>query len=233
MTPVELTDLLEEKRAEMLRIARARLRRHGLEADAEDFVQEGMIHLLNHADSLTPLEVGGWFRTYMLGAIRDQVGKETTRGRVKGELAIVYQPDSQGLMKWRERLKIDVELALGLLEDRTRHIVQMMWMEDYNRRSVVRLLKISEHTVTDALAEARPILEKALAKYDHRNRPASVPAEDRCLASQPPYKKESDETDTPMPEGGTGHEMTDLEMDALVLAVFEPYDALEVTGVAA
>lgn len=211
MTSEELSTALEAKRPEMIRIAAAKLRRHGLEYEAEDFVQEAMIEILRGLaeDRYTFDEgVGPIFQTTLVHRIYDRFAKERTAQRTTDEYTRIYQPDSQAHMQQRERLKVDVELALAKLDPLTGQIARLVWMEALTYRQIMRQLRVTDRTITAALNEARPVLCSELARYDHRQRPPSVPARERVSTSQPPYKKENDETDTASPDGGHGGEMT-------------------------
>jgi RNA polymerase sigma factor (sigma-70 family) len=165
MTPDELAQLLDEKRPEMIRVAESRLRRHGLEYEAEDFVQDAFLKLLNYRHQMTVPEAGAFIHMTVVHLIRDHLAKEQTKERATDEYTRVYQPDSQGQIRQRERLKLDVSLALDKLDAPTARIVQLVWMEGYNYRQVMKMLKITDRTITESLAAALPILQKVLGHY--------------------------------------------------------------------
>jgi RNA polymerase sigma factor (sigma-70 family) len=177
MTSDELVAALEAKRPEMLRIARAILRRSGMEADAEDFLQDATIKILaGLQDERYTFDegVGGMFQTAIINLIHDHRAKERTREHTSDEYTRIYQPDSQAQIQQRERLKIEVALALGQLDSRTREIVELVWMEGNNWTRTARLLKCSKRDVQAGLERALPILQQALARYDHRHRVSHV-----------------------------------------------------------
>lgn len=217
MTTEELVTALEAKRPEMMRIAQALLRSSGLVDEAEDFIQDALIKILRNAEGYTFDEgnVGGLFQTTLVHLIYDRNAVKKTAERGSDEYTRIYQPDSQAQIKQRERLKIDVALAMDRLPDPlTRQIVRLAWMNDQPHRRIKRTLKVSGETVAQALAVAKPILRLELARYDHRQRPANIPlTEDRpgVSTSQPLYKEGTDETDSTIPLGGSGPEMNLLE----------------------
>jgi RNA polymerase sigma factor (sigma-70 family) len=191
----ELAQALEEKRAEMTRLAYGLLRRSGLSGDAEDVVQDAMMKILSMTDYDFTDGVGGVFASSVMGLVINLVKIHTRRVElVSDDYTRIYQPDSQAHMRQRERLKIDVEEALALLEPQTSQIVRLTWMEDMTYLNIQAELTVAPNTIADALASAKPVLQIALARYDHRQRPANVPAEERVSASQPPYKEGIDET---------------------------------------
>jgi RNA polymerase sigma factor (sigma-70 family) len=201
MTPEELAEALEAKRPEMIRVASARLRRHGLEYEAEDFVQEAFIKILGGVaeNNYTFAEgIGGLFTTTLITLIQNRIRDTRRRDVLTDEYTRIYQPDSQAHIQQRERLKLDVSLALDKLPDaRTRAVVRLIWMEEHTHLQTAKILKCSTRDTLAALATALPILQAALARYDHRQRQPSVPALDRLgvSPSRPPYKEETDETD--------------------------------------
>ena len=199
MNADDLAQVLETKRLEMVRIIGARLRYHGREMDAEDIIQDAMVNLLEYQPPIRPEELPGLFHATASRLAYNRIRDTKNHNGRHDEYTTVYQPDSQAHMRQREQLKVDVELALDKLPDeRTRQVTRLVWMEGYNWTRTAKVLRCSKRDVQTSLETALPILQLELARYDHRVRPANVPAADRLgvSASQPSYKEESDETDS-------------------------------------
>jgi RNA polymerase sigma factor (sigma-70 family) len=199
MSPVELAEILESKRPEMLRTTEALMWRYSLPtADAEDFLQEASIRLLNMVDDITPTEMMGLYFTTIRNLLKNRVRDTQEHNDDKTDIALhFYEQDSQAQMQQRERLNVEVAEAIARLPERVRRVVELIWMEEQTHLQAATILKCSTRDTLAALEVALPLLQTTLARYDHRRRLPSVPVEgDRGKISQPAHREASDEDPT-------------------------------------
>jgi RNA polymerase sigma factor (sigma-70 family) len=199
MSPDELALALEVKRSEMLRATEALMWRYNLPtADAEDFLQEAILRLLNMTEAITAGEMLGLYYTTIRNLLKNRVRDTQARSDDDKDVALLfYEQDSQAQMQHRERLNVEVTDAIQRLPERTRRAVELIWMEECTHLQAATTLKCSTRDTLAALESARPLLQAALTRYDHRRRLLSVPIEgDRGKISQPAHREASDKEPT-------------------------------------
>lgn len=167
MTPEQFTYLVCTKRDEMVRIARARLRRVGLAHEAEDFVQTALTKMLAHHEYITAGEaIGGYFATVIMNEIKDYLARQKRSVEPTAQ-AFIDLMEGVSEVAAREKLQLDVHLALEALPDpRARTIAWLTYAEGMSTREVGKHVGVSYTTVQTVLNETvLPVLRAVLAPY--------------------------------------------------------------------
>lgn len=185
MTESEFELLVSTKRADMVRIARARLRRYGLDSEAEDFVQSALLRIANTRENITLTEATGpFFVIVMIGLIKNRLVHLSQASAVETQGAVVLQncPETPGNTR-QERVATDVAAALDALPtDRMREAARLHYCEGWTHPEIARTFRVPLRTIERELATARDALRSTLAAYGptkrtNRTKPSDGPAD--------------------------------------------------------
>lgn len=169
MTNEDWEALIAGEREGMVRFAWSRLRRGGLEYEAEDIVHDAFLKMKDK--EIAP----DLRRSYLTEAVknlcRDRLG-QLVRATERDAVALPGKEVEAYLeVARREALQFSVAQALDKLPDeRSREIARMRYAEGWSVEEVARRLNIGVRTVKRISAEVLVILQKELAPYDPRGR---------------------------------------------------------------
>lgn len=141
------------------------LSRTGNAARAEDLTQDTFLRAWQHfalLSALLPLQQKAWLTRTLRNLATDEWRRQTLASAADCQL---WEPGPPGEGSDAMGLRLDVARALGELDEQSRELVLMRYLEEMNSREIGEALGIPEATVRTRLARCRKVLAGRLAHW--------------------------------------------------------------------
>jgi RNA polymerase sigma-70 factor (ECF subfamily) len=139
------------------------LSRTGNTAQAEDLTQDTFLRAWQHfalVSALLPLQQKAWLTRTLRNLTTDEWRRQTVASAAAMQTTDPTLDGTAGT-----NLRLDVARALGELDEESRELVLMRYLEEMNSREIGDALGIPEATVRTRLARCRKVLASRLAQW--------------------------------------------------------------------